>query len=769
MRTDHIIFAAAAIAALSAVSCTKNLQENSPVSGNESGKVTLLIAADEVTKTTFGTDFEVKWEDDDQIGIFIASSSANVPASLKRIDGKAYFEAAVSGYSDGDQLYAYYPYAAKAGTSATKVTLKTPDIQTQTGADKFNGENNPMVAVPETLPAAGTAVENPLRFRHVGAVLEFDITGVPSDEILKSVQFVADGGFPSTDSSDYDLTAVTEDGELATVPGTYYRSVTVSLADGGFQPGQSSKVYMTLVPGIYTGNIYISTDKNLYRYAGKTVEADRAAVKTVTANLSSGSADKSKEIKSDLDYDVFAKAANAGDYSAWVDDEGEVKLGADISSTTYFTRIQTDWTGKFNGQNHKLTQNASVVPLFTVINAGASVSNLVLEGSRKSMANSGSYGSAAVAQINRGTIENVTNRMVTTLSITGGSAVAGLVKCNGGTMRNCVQEGSITANAKISATTTLYVGGIAAFASDADESSKSTSVGSFENCTNKAEINVSRTSTKAVSLAKFAVGGVCAIVHKGSASEYPIFSGCHNEGDISVVDGDKTSSNGAVVIGGIIGRVSDYFNSQTTIAVNITEGYYAKIENCTNSATIENSSYGTGGLISSQSGARVGAAGGIVGYANGLKTNPVDITVCKNTGKLLGGYATNCLLGGICGQTNYVNIENATVEAKFGDSSLSEHQLSAVGGIVGSSLNSLTVKDSYVDISGTLTPTPVGIGVLQGYVKSGTPAYSNIQIKSNLTYGGGAKTLEVTADNAGDTTLYGPSSLTATGISYWNK
>ena len=768
MKVNYMISTAAVLAALLTVSCNKDLQENTPVSGKDSDKVTLLIAADEVTKTTFGDNFEVKWEDaSDKIGIFIASSSTNVPASLIRDEaGKAYFKAEVSNYNAEDQLCAYYPYAANPKADVSKVTLKVPYIQTQTAPDKFDGSNNPMVAVPMSLPDAGTTVNNPLKFRHIGAVLEFDITGVPATEKLKSVQFVSSNGFPATDNSIYDLTSVTEAGDVNTVAGTYYKSVTVSLKDGGFTSGQSAKVYMTLVPGTYNGNIYISTDKNLYRYAGKTIKADRAAVKTIKADLSSSSADKSKEIKSALDYEVFAMAANAGDYSAWVDG-GEVKLGANISTPTYFTRIQKDWTGKFNGQKHTIKQGASVVPLFTVISEDASVSYLVLEGNKKSMANAGGYGSAAVAQINKGTIENVTNKMVTNLNVTGGSAIAGMVKCNGGTMRNCVQEGNITINAVIKATTTLYVGGIAAFASDADEVSTSKAVGRFENCTNAAKINVSRTSTKAASLAKFAVGGICAIVHRGTKDVYPQFSGCVNSGAIKLIDKDKNAQGQAAVVGGIIGRVANY---TAGIAVEVAaEGYYAKIENCSNSAVIENSAYSTGGFIDKQSGARVCAAGGIVGYASGLKANPVDIIGCTNTGQILGGYATGCLMGGICGQTNNVNIKNATVEAVFGDSSLDDHQLSAAGGIVGSSLNSLTVENSKVDISGSLTPNPVGIGVLQGFVRSGTPKYTGIQIRANLAYNNGAGKLEVTQETVGNAALYCPKTLNASDITYWNK
>mgnify|MGYP003232444627 CR=1 FL=1 len=134
MKVNYMISTATVLAALLTVSCTKDLQENAPVSGKDSDKVTLLIAADEVTKTTFGDKgdkYEVKWEEDtDKIGIFIASSSANVQASLKRIEGKAYFAAEVSNYNVGDQLCAYYPYAENAGKDVSKVTLKVPYIQT---------------------------------------------------------------------------------------------------------------------------------------------------------------------------------------------------------------------------------------------------------------------------------------------------------------------------------------------------------------------------------------------------------------------------------------------------------------------------------------------------------------------------------------------------------------------------------------------------------------------------------------------------------------
>lgn len=784
MKVNYMISTAAVLAALLTFSCTKDLQENAPVSGNDSDKVTLLIAADEVTKTTFGDDYEVKWEDaSDKIGLFIASSSTNVPASLTRNEaGKAYFEATVSEYASGDKLCAYYPYADKAGTDASKVTLKIPYIQTQAEANKFNGANNPMIAVPVALPSAenvtdGTVViQEQLKFRHVGAILEFDITGVPSGEKLKSVQFVADGGFPATDNSVYDLTSVTENGDVNTVAGTYYKSVTVSLTDGGFQDGQSSKVYMTLVPGKYTGNIYISTGKNLYRYAAKIIEADRSEVKTIKADLSSGSADKSKEIKSALDYEVFAMAVNSGDYSAWVDGDGEVKLGEDITTPTYFTRIQKDWTGKFNGQKHTIKQDASVVPLFTVISEGASVSKLVLEGSKKSMANAGGYGSAAVAQINKGTIEDVTNKMVTNLKVTKGSAIAGMVKCNGGIMRNCVQEGNITIDAVIKATTTLYVGGIAAFASDAEEVSTSKAVGRFENCTNAAEINVSRTSTQVAALAKFAIGGICAVVHAGTAQKFSKFENCSNFGHIARIDKSLSDNNpgSSAPIGGIVGRVADISGIYVKVG---TPGFYVEISDCKNEGNIENSSWLFNGWNGeTTTGARMGEAGGIVGYVCGLAASPAKITNCTSNCTIKGGDAKgSIILGGIAGMCSYTVISDCTSTVSFEDSSRSDLTLlktGAVGGIVGYVRNNSTIKGGFVDAKINMPATIVsqfGICTAGSYNKDNqSVTISGTKVCGSVVYNGLTEPITVDDRNL-KTYLSSFGTCNDDSVTYWTK
>ena len=783
MKVNYMISTAAVLAALLTVSCTKDLQENAPVSEKDSDKVTLLIAADEVTKTTFGVNgYEVKWENDDKIGIFIASSSTNVPASLKRIEGKAYFAAEVSNYNTGDQLCAYYPYAAANDKAeASKVTLKVPYIQTQTAPDKFDGSNNPMIAVPMSLPDAGTTVNNPLKFRHIGAVLEFDITGVPATEKLKSVQFVSSKGFPATDNSIYDLTSVTENGDVNTVAGTYYKSVTVSLQGDGFTPGQSTKVYMTLVPGTYNGNIYISTDKNLYRYSGKAIDADRAVVKTIKADLSSGSADNSKEIKSALDYEVFAMAANAGDYSAWVDDAGEVKLGADISTTTYFTRIEKEWDGIFNGQNYTITRQKSIVPLFTIIEKNGVVKNLKLKGSMTEVRYPDGVGSGSIAKFNYGTISEVESGI--NINIDASSAnymICGMVQLNCGTMDHCRQTGNIDITYTLDKTRTTYIGGIACFASSSAQSQNeqaSLPLGKFINCENTGNITAHKTGAAKVYTAKFSMGGICAIVHQGIPSNFSVFEDCSNTGNISRVDDDQNGSNNFSAVGGIIGRISDAQYDYFKLS-NKDNGFYVKINRCNNTGMIENSSYLLNGWTGNNiSGARMGATGGIVGYIRGIKDSYAEITDCTSKCTIKGGHAKSSnILGGIAGMSSYTKFSGCTAEVKFNDSSLTGVDLltGAVGGIVGYVRNNSGITGCSADVEINMPGTIVSeCGLCTAGASTSEQAIvvnvSNSKFCGSIAHKGLETPVTVTAENLSDNLVSFGNCNKENDITYWNK
>ena len=793
MKVNYMISTAAVLAALLTVSCTKDLQENTPVSGKDSDKVTLLIAADEVTKTTFGVNgYEVKWEKDDQIGIFIASSSTNVPASLIRDDaGKAYFKADVSNYNVGDQLCAYYPYAKNAGKDVSKVTLKVPYIQTQTAPNIFNGSNNPMVAVPETLPKAGAAVEQPLKFRHIGAVLEFDITGVPSNEKLKSVQFVSSDGTPAGDMT-YNIAEVSEKDMPEPIVSDNHSGITVTLSSS--EVAGDAKVYMVLIPGTYTGNICVQTDNGRYSYPNLKIEAVRAEVKTITVNLNNYKA--TKEIRSEQDYEAFVSAVNAGAYSAWVDN-GEVKLGADISTDGNFTRIQKDWNGTFNGQGYTITQNNTTVPLFTAIGKKGVVKNLNLEGKLKQASYPSGQSTAAVAQINRGTIKDVTNGI--DINLTGidvSYMIGGMVIMNGGLMEGCTQKGNITVDYNVTKPITVkvnnkdvtkyrvvtYIGGVACFAADAAEYATDDSkvnVGTFRNCANYGNITINKTGVANSYLGKFAMGGICAIVQNGTAEAHPLFEGCRNGGKIVRKDASN-GLNACSAIGGIVGRASSYYKLSDDSAFDVDNyNVYLKISDCHNTGDIECSAFLTNGwaLGSSTSGARMGATGGIIGYVNGFAEVPAIITDCTSTCTISGGHSNqSVLLGGIAGMTSRTTIENCAAVTNFVDSSLGldNQKVAVVGGVIGYVRHNSAITGGQYSAEIAMPETTVAdIGICAGGSYAGkTPqilTITNAKFCGSIAHKGLEIPVTVTAENLSDNLVSFGNCNKENDITYWNK
>lgn len=799
MKVNYMISTAAVLAALLTFSCTKDLQENAPVSGKDSDKVTLLIAADEVTKTTFGDDYEVKWEDaSDKIGLFIASSSTNVPASLTRNEaGKAYFEATVSEYASGDKLCAYYPYADKAGTDASKVTLKIPYIQTQAEANKFNGANNPMIAVPVALPSAenvtdGTVViQEQLKFRHVGAILEFDITGVPSGEKLKSVQFVSSNGTPAGDMT-YNIAEVSEKDMPEPTVSDNHSGITVTLSSS--EVAGDAKVYMVLIPGTYTGNICVQTDNGRYSYPNLKIEAVRAEVKTITVNLNNYKT--TKEIRSEQDYEAFVSAVNAGAYSAWVDN-GEVKLGADISTDGNFTRIQKDWDGTFNGQGHTITQNNTTVPLFTAIGKEGVVKNLNLEGKLKQASYPSGPSTAAVAQINRGTIKDVTNGI--DINLTGidvSYMIGGMVIMNGGLMEGCTQVGNITVDYNVTKPITVkvnnkdvtkyrvvtYIGGVACFAADAAEYATDESkvnVGTFRNCANYGNITINKTGVANSYLGKFAMGGICAIVQNGTAEAHPLFEGCRNEGKIVRKDASN-GLNACSAIGGIVGRASSYYKLSDDSAFDVDNyNVYLKISDCHNTGDIECSAFLTNGwaLGSSTSGARMGATGGIIGYVNGFAEVPAIITDCTSTCTISGGHSNqSVLLGGIAGMTSRTTIENCAAVTNFVDSSLGldNQKVAVVGGVIGYVRHDSAITGGqYSAVIAMPETTVADIGICAGgsYVGK-TPqilTVTNAKFCGSIAHKGLETPVTVTAENLGDNLVSFGKCNKEGGITYWAK
>lgn len=729
--------AAFALAGLCIAACNKEQMNESPVEPL-SGKVELRIAAGEPrTKTTFtdpaAGDYSVKWQDSDKVGLFIAGKTsaetvktANAKAGLTRNgDGKAYFLSEVSGYEAEDMLYAYYPYAAAEGetVSATAVKLSIPEAQTQT--DGFNGSCNPMVAVPVALPAPGTAVEEPLKFRHLGAMVELKVMSSAAHigEKVQSVSFTAKDGGKVAGEFAFDLTQVTETDAIAEYSGSS-ETVTVSLETPVAVSENGASVFMTVIPGSYTGVFTVTTTSAASSAEGESAANGEAATaeETHTYSYASGydyrrasltrytlDLDNAKEMADEIrtvaDWEAFAAAVKGGaDYSGKV-----VSLISDITAENLPVAAGT-FNGKFAGNGHTITQTANTRPLFETLGDKAEVAGLTLAGAFASFEKPYEWGNAALAKVNLGTVSNVTvNCPVNNVTVKEAMLIGALVAQNGGTLQNCKNLGDIVLKVH-NPNTDKHIanlgGGLAAFGNTMGEVVASSGIygknavlkpGKFIGCSNEGNISVTASAEQEKMIVGVSVyGGICGSVQADGA----IFNGCTNTGDISRVSNKEASAGASTSVGGILGccNAANYANNGDQEYVNVGgdgAGISVTITNCSNAGQLFSSCRHNGYVGKGNSGARHDNVGGIVGAVIGGddEAKRSSIIGCHNAGIVSGGWGGNVnttVLGGIAGLAKNVKIEGCeSVGTLKNDDS---HCVGAVGGFAAYVIKNVSVN-----------------------------------------------------------------------------
>ena len=658
---------------------------------SSSEKVELRIAAGNPTKTTFTDpavgDYSVKWEDaTDKIGLFIADKTVNAEAGLTRTtEGKAYFLSNVNGYAENDMLYAYYPYVANAeGVTVSKdaVTLEIPVAQTQKAG--FNGIYNPMVAVPVALPAPGTTVEEPLKFRHLGAMVELKIKGDATKhagEKITSVSFAAKDGGKVAGEFSFDLTKVTKNGALAEYVGSS-ETVTVTFETPVAVSAEGTSVFMTVIPGSYTGVFTVTTSSAVATEEGEpTVEAHtysyasgydykRASVTRYTLDLDNAK-EMADEIRTVADWEAFATAVKGGnDYAGKV-----VSLINDITADNLTVATGT-FNGKFAGNGHTITQAANTRPLFETLGENAEVANLTLAGAFASFEKPYEWGNAALAKVNLGTVSNVTvNCPVNNIKVNEAMLIGALVAQNGGTLQSCKNLGDIVLkihNPNTDKHIANLGGGLAAFGNTMGAVVEASGIygkmdavlkpGKFIGCVNEGKISVAASSEgkeKVVGISVY--GGICGSVQTDGV----VFDGCSNSGTISRISDGEQSLNASTSVGGILGccNAANYSNNGDQTYVNVGDdgaGISVVIKDCSNTGQLYSSCRHWGGVGNGNSGARHDNVGGIVGAVIGGDTKPSSISGCRNNGTISGGWmnVNTTVLGGIAGLAKNVNIEN---------------------------------------------------------------------------------------------------------------
>lgn len=261
------------------------------------------------SRTHFGAQYVIKWNDaDDQVGVYIHDTellggSSNKLGTIERVGAVAHFTAQVDAFSANDLFCAYYPFTAENNAGAASVKMTIPAQQTQELTEEFNGSNNPMVAACHTFTAeeaANGTIKRPVKFRQLGAIGEFAIyTGNATyeGEVVRSLSFTNSTAEVVAGTFTYDLTAVGETGETTPVDKSTIiseegsNSVSVSLNPDYAELSPVSALeldnvlYLTVLPGEYTGDFVVTTDKATYTFKSKTVDFRRAYVRRFSLDL----------------------------------------------------------------------------------------------------------------------------------------------------------------------------------------------------------------------------------------------------------------------------------------------------------------------------------------------------------------------------------------------------------------------------------------------------------------------------------------------------
>ena len=686
-------------AAIAAVGCLKDEPTQTPET-NEGVNVLEVTAPSNLTKTTLvdnGDYYSVNWTANDVISVNGQESSELT------VDAENAKKAVFTFAEKVDAPYcSVYPASAYKAESLADGTATVVIPAEQTYAD---GNFDPAAAI----MIGYSEVAGKLAFEHAVAYMQIKVT-TADEAAVKSVSISGNG----RETMSGEFTATFADATLVN-DSKDGSSVTVT-SESGFASGE--EVIIAIPARNYSSGVSITlTDVNGHSKLLKSTKEFNAAAGVV---YSTEMELKGKGIYSVSDYTAFANAVIAGDYSAFIGDDGEVNLMADLTlEGGNFTYVNAQFNGTFDGNGHTLTSPSRNVPLFSEIGPDGVVKNLNTAGSFSSFANAYYCASSSFAKIHYGLIENCNNSMNTNLTYQATGANGLVLGCfvgqNGGIIRDCKNTGNTIVDAKLGADASYstfsapcIAGGFAGvghivggnpgtnnvgFRDIAEE--HKTLVGQFIRCTNEGELKITvsgPTSTRKTGVS--AVGGICGFVRNDGVK----FEACVNKGNISRISAGEVSNDGTSGTGGILGMSARAFGPSNPHAIDATYGYNTTLTGCTNSGTIlSNVRYNVAIVIISDTGAddkanRHAVTGGIVGIINGTSASKAKVTNCTNTGLVTSGWdaSQRHFMGGIAGYSKYAEFEGNTMSGRM--TSYNGLSVGVVGGIVGAAYEGVSVS-----------------------------------------------------------------------------
>ena len=716
-----LYFIGAAVAALSTVSCAKEILSAEEAGKNEEqifGETVFTLGADIDNSKVTLDGINLSWSVGDQI---VVNGVTSKPLATITESGGANFEF--------DQVldppfYAVYPASAYVdGSFSTDGDTPATNIDFPAKHSYVEGGIDPASA----LMIGSAAEDGNILFSHSATYLKLTF-----DKDVKSVRVMANNGMRVAGylKVDYGTNATSN----------YYSTSnfnTITLT-GNISAG--SPVIIALPAKNYTTglNIFAVTADDQYQVL-KTTAFDatdkRGALLAKSASLNNLRPWYGPGIYNEEDWKSFVCADESkystdltqqGDASDWKGDDGEFNIWEDFTVEGNITRHGSNvanaapketnmyFTGTLDGNRHTITQTKSTAPMISFIGSAeeeGTVKNLTLAGECKSLTQPG-WGSAsfAIRLLAKGKISNCTNTMNTHIEETSPTStsvlLSGFVTSNQGRIEDCINNGNIEYNAYYKATRKVYIGGFCA--QNWTSNFGDQGYGDFIRCTNNGAFKMTKKSDSAISSQYTVLGGICGGVMGGEpgaayTSSYSSFDLCENTGDITFWE-DGNNTDFSVICGGIIGASTPY--SSNCPYVGGTSGYYFIIRSGKNTGNFDVSSSCTSVITATKSGARQVYVGGLVGFALGSPAlNDAGTAAASSKYAIIRG-GSNCTMklgsikgnecaGGIVGGGGFLSMEyivNSSLKIeKTANTMFEPVKIGAVGALIG-----LNVKRSLV-------------------------------------------------------------------------
>ena len=647
-----------------------------------------------------GSPLKVYWSDGDRILV-----NGQISSGVNMGAGEKVSSAEFSFRSISAPFKAFYPAEAVTGTAEDgSLLISVPDVQAYSPTTFANGS-----AMLYGYAEGGDKVS----LKNLFAAVKVNLKD-PTSSAISSVTLYSPG-LPV--AGEFSLN--TETGVFAPSEGT--KTITLDIGDGITLSPEGTNFWFVIPAGYYQEGLQVGCMR---------ADDHRAMLCnwTPTGNVVAGRlycfedvsfAAAAKDIETAEEWEEFALAYNeGGDMSKYLYKDGSVRLGADISAQN-FTSLK-DWTLSFDGQGNSITRTAAESPLFGTISG--SVSRLTLKGDM-TRDGSESYNAAlAPSLVPGGSISGVVNQMDITL--TSGDAtvacLAGIVgTMSGGTLANCRNEGSLTANIDCTAgSRNVQLAGIVGQIRDLDSDV------SISGCSNSGTLTINPSGQNASKFIRF--GSIAGIVAWMRDSSHALtVTGCNNSGSLVWTDAGVTAAGGgasnapAGCVGGIIGNaapmvygtVSAYQNEGQLAAITPDNGFSVTLSGCVNSGDI--SCKAISGIQYKVGYGKVfiaGLAGALVGKADSY----AKIENCSFTGTItqwddtdperkLNANCKSIVTAGLVGWGGYLSFTGGTtLRATIGSA---KRQSVAIAGGIGFAVAPFTFKDCSIWFDGGFSRT----------------------------------------------------------------